>query len=112
VRRRQFVTRRAGDAVLLGEVDVPYKDQKTFFGGPDGDGLNMQFDFIGMQNVFLSPARGDARPIAKALRQRPDLDVTSQWANFVRNHDELTLDIPITRVRIAAAAAVKPLSWC
>ena len=52
----------------------------------------MQFDFIGMQNIYLSLARGDARPIAKALRQRPHLDVTSQWANFVRNHDELTLD--------------------
>ena len=89
---RNFVTRRVGDAVLLGEVNLPYKQQKTFFGGPDGDGLNMQFDFIGMQNIFLSLARGDARPIAKALKQRPRLDVTSQWANFVRNHDELTLD--------------------
>ncbi len=89
---RNFVTRRVGDAVLLGEVNLSYKDQKTFFGGPDGDGLNMQFDFIGMQNIYLSLARGDARPIAKALRQRPALDMTSQWANFVRNHDELTLD--------------------
>ncbi|EWT03244.1 trehalose synthase [Intrasporangium oryzae NRRL B-24470] len=89
---RNFVTRRVGDAVLLGEVNLPYKDQKTFFGGPDGDGLNMQFDFIGMQNIYLSLARGDARPIATALRRRPRLDVTSQWANFVRNHDELTLD--------------------
>ncbi|CAN5620669.1 alpha-amylase family protein [soil metagenome] len=89
---RNFVTRRVGDAILLGEVNVAYKDQKKFFGGPDGDGLNMQFDFIGMQNVFLSLARGDARPITKALRQRPNLDTTSQWANFVRNHDELTLD--------------------
>ena len=49
----------------------PYKDQKAFFGGPDGDGLNMQFDFIGMQNIYLAMARGDARPIAKVLRQRP-----------------------------------------
>jgi trehalose synthase len=89
---RNFVTRRLGDAVLLGEVNVPYKDQKKFFGGPDGDGLNMQFDFIGMQAIYLSLARGDARPLAKALRQRPKLDITSQWANFVRNHDELTLD--------------------
>ena len=89
---RNFVTRRVGDAVLLGEVNVPYKDQLTFFGGPDGDGLNMQFDFIGMQNIYLSLARSDGRPIAKALKQRPHLDVTSQWANFVRNHDELTLD--------------------
>jgi trehalose synthase len=89
---RNFVTRRLGDAVLLGEVNLPYKDQLTFFGGPDGDGLNMQFDFIGMQAMYLSLARGDARPIAKALQQRPALDLTSQWANFVRNHDELTLD--------------------
>ena len=89
---RNFITRRVGDAVLLGEVNLPYKDQKKFFGGPDGDGLNMQFDFIGMQNIYLSLARGDARPIAKAVRQRPTLDITSQWANFVRNHDELTLD--------------------
>lgn len=89
---RNFVTRRLGDAVLLGEVNLPYKDQLTFFGGPDGDGLNMQFDFIGMQAMYLSHARGDAGPIAKALRQRPALDLTSQWANFMRNHDELTLD--------------------
>lgn len=89
---RNFVTRRLGDAVLLGEVNVPFKDQKAFFGGPDGDGLNMQFDFIGMQAMYLSLARGDARPLAKSLRQRPALDITSQWANFVRNHDELTLD--------------------
>ena len=89
---RNFVNRRVGDAVLLGEVNLEYKDQKAFFGGPDGDGLNMQFDFIGMQNIYLAMARGDARPITKALRQRPNLDITSQWANFLRNHDELTLD--------------------
>ena len=89
---RNFVTRRLGDAVLLGEVNLPYMDQLTFFGGPDGDGLNMQFDFIGMQATYLSMARGEAGPIADALRQRPELDLTSQWANFVRNHDELTLD--------------------
>ena len=89
---RSFVNRRAGDAVLLGEVNLAYKDQKAFFGGSDGDGLNMQFDFIGMQQIYLSMARGDARPLAKALRQRPNLDLTNQWANFLRNHDELTLD--------------------
>ena len=89
---RSFVTRRVGDAVLLGEVNLPYPEQRRFFGGDDGDGLNMQFDFIGMQLLYLSLARGDAGPLADALRERPALDVTSQWANFVRNHDELTLD--------------------
>ncbi len=89
---RGFVSRRLGDAVLLGEVNLPYPGQKAFFGGDDGDGLNLQFDFNGMQAMYLSLARQDAGPIAAALRERPDLDITSQWANFVRNHDELTLD--------------------
>jgi maltose alpha-D-glucosyltransferase/alpha-amylase len=44
-----------------------------------------------MQAMYLAFARGDAGPIAKALRQRPALDLTSQWANFLRNHDELTV---------------------
>ena len=96
---RSFVTRRVGDAVLLGEVNLPYPEQRRFFGGDDGDGLNMQFDFIGMQRFYLSLARGDAGPLAEALRERPPLDVTSQWASFVRNHDELTLDKLTTRER-------------
>src|SRR6185436_16507666 len=51
-----------------------------------------QFDFIGMQNLYLALARQDARPVAKALEQRPEIPHDAQWATFVRNHDELTLD--------------------
>jgi trehalose synthase len=89
---RSFVGRRTGDGILLGEVNLPHKDQKTFFGGTEGDELTMQFDFIGMQNLYLSLARQDARPLARALRKRPAISRDSQWATFVRNHDELTLD--------------------
>lgn len=89
---RSFVGRRAGDGVLLGEVNVPHADQKKFFGGSDGDELNLQFDFIGMQAAYLAMARGDARPLAKALTARPTVDPDNQWATFLRNHDELTLD--------------------
>jgi hypothetical protein len=52
-------------------VNLPYKNQLTFFGAPDSNGLNMQFDFIGMKAMYLSLARGDAGPIADALQQRP-----------------------------------------
>ena len=52
----------------------------------------MQFDFIGMQNMYLALARQDAAPLIKALQQRPTTDRRNQWATFVRNHDELTLD--------------------
>ena len=68
----------------------------------------MQFDFIGMQRIYLSLARGDAGPLAEALRERPALDVTSQWANFVRNHDELTLDKLSTTERQEVFAAFGP----
>ena len=89
---RSFLGRRSGEAVLLGEANLPRKDQVQYFGGGDGDALTMQFDFITMQNLWLSLARQDARPLAKAVLGRPKISPDSQWANFVRNHDELTLD--------------------
>jgi len=89
---REFVGRRSGDGILLGEVNLEHKDQKLFFGGDDGDELTMQFDFIAMQNLYLSLARQDAAPLVKALTERPQIPVDAQWATFVRNHDELTLD--------------------
>jgi glycosidase len=52
----------------------------------------MQVDFIGMQNMYLALARQDAAPLITALEQRPASDRRNQWATFVRNHDELTLD--------------------
>ena len=59
---RAFLGRRSGDAILLGEVNLPHEEQLRFFGGEDGDELTMLFDFIGMQKLYLSLARGDAAP--------------------------------------------------
>jgi len=90
---REFLGRRSGEAILLGEANLPHDEQVAYFGGAeDGGALTMQFDFVVMANLYLSLARGDARPLAKALAGRPQIAVASQWANFVRNHDELTLD--------------------
>ncbi len=89
---RAFLGRRQGDAVLLGEVNLPPDQQRTFFGDEDGDELSMLFDFTTMQRMYLSLARGDARPVAEALAGRPEAPPDCQWATFVRNHDELTLD--------------------
>lgn len=89
---RSFVSRRNGSAVLLGEVNLPYKEQLEYFGGPEGNELNMQFDFMSMQHLYLSLARQDARPLAENLKSRPAIHPDNQWAMFVRNHDELTLD--------------------
>ncbi|MFP3713670.1 alpha-amylase family protein [Puerhibacterium sp. TATVAM-FAB25] len=95
---RALLTRRAGDAILMGEVNLPYDQQLQFFGDGDGDGeddgpeLTLQFDFVGMQHLYLALARQDAGPIARTLAQRPRIPRDAQWATFVRNHDELTLD--------------------
>ncbi|MDX6262802.1 MAG: hypothetical protein QOH84_4490 [Kribbellaceae bacterium] len=89
---RAFLSRRDGQAALLGEVNLSYKDTRTFFGDEDGDELNMCFDFIGMQKMYLSLARKDPAELVKALRERPEPPEEAQWGTFVRNHDELTLD--------------------
>ncbi|MFJ5862159.1 alpha-amylase family protein [Pseudarthrobacter sp. NPDC092439] len=89
---RSFVSRRNGSAVLLGEVNLPYKEQLEYFGGPEGNELNLQFDFMSMQNIYLSLARQDARHLGETLKSRPAIHPDNQWAMFVRNHDELTLD--------------------
>lgn len=89
---RRFLQRRSSEAILLGEVNLPYDEQVQYFGGDDGDELTMQFDFVGMQSLYLSFARKDPAPLIAALRARPVLGAEVQWANFLRNHDELTLD--------------------
>ncbi|MGZ4649951.1 MAG: alpha-amylase family protein [Kineosporiaceae bacterium] len=89
---RAFLGRRVHGGVILGEVNLPHDQQAVFFGGPEGDELTMQFDFIAMQSLYLSLARADAEPLVRAILDRPVVSPDNQWATFVRNHDELTLD--------------------
>ena len=89
---RAYVNRRVGDAVLLGEVNLPPAQVREFLGDEDGDELHMVLDFIGNQAMYLSLARGSATPLAEALRTFPELPQTASLGRFVRNHDELTLD--------------------
>jgi trehalose synthase len=88
---KRFLRRRAGDAMLLAEVNLPHDGQLEYF-GPDGAELDLQFDFASMQALYLSLARHDPAPLAASLAARPPIAVEAAWANFVRNHDELTLD--------------------
>jgi maltose alpha-D-glucosyltransferase/alpha-amylase len=89
---RAFVQRRKGDAILLGEVNLPPEQQREFFGDEDGDELNLVFNFSVMQRIYLALARHDATPVEEALASLPSVPFDSQWATFLRNHDELTLD--------------------
>jgi trehalose synthase len=89
---RRFLGRRNGEAVLLGEVNLAPAQQREFFGDEDGDELQLIFSFTVNQAMFLALAREDASPLAQALEALPAIPEDCQWANFVRNHDELTLD--------------------
>jgi maltose alpha-D-glucosyltransferase/alpha-amylase len=86
---RDFLQWRRGDAILLGEANVlPAETQKYFAGG---HGIHMMFNFFVNQHLFYALATADARPLARALRATRRLPPTAQWAQFLRNHDELDL---------------------
>jgi maltose alpha-D-glucosyltransferase/alpha-amylase len=89
---RAYLNRRDGEAVLLGEVNLPAKDVRAFLGDEDGDELHMAIDFLGNQAFYLALARGEAEPLARALRDFPPIPPSASLGRFVRNHDELTLD--------------------
>jgi trehalose synthase len=89
---RSVVSRRNGEAMLLGEVNLKPKDLVTYFGDDPGDEIQLLFDFNVMQAMYLSLARCDASPLIAQLESLPPIPEQCQWANFLRNHDELTLD--------------------
>jgi maltose alpha-D-glucosyltransferase/alpha-amylase len=105
---RRFIGRRRGDAILMGEVNLPPDQQRTFFGDEDGDELHMVLSFVINQAMYLSLARGDATPLRDALAALPPIPEDCQWANFVRNHDELTLDKLSEEERAEVFAAFGP----
>jgi trehalose synthase len=89
---RTFLNRRLGEAILLGEVNLPPKDLGEYFGGENGDELQMLFNFPANQAFYLSLARQHPDPLRGALQGLPPTPDDGQWATFVRNHDELSLD--------------------
>ena len=89
---RAFLGRRRGDAILLGEVNLEPKEQRRFFGDEDGDELHMCLNFNINQAMALALVREEAAPLAEALRALTPIPEDDQWGNFVRNHDEWSLD--------------------
>jgi trehalose synthase len=105
---RSFMERRAVEAMWLGEANVKPDEERQFLGGGEGDALNMLFNFVVMQAIYLSLARGSAEPLEEALRRLPQIPKDTQWANFLRNHDELTLDKLTVSQREEVFAAFGP----
>ena len=87
----QFLGRRRGDAIFLGEANVSPQEQERYFAIDDGDGVPMLFDFRTCAAQWLAHARGRAEPLIDSLNQRPRIPEHAQFANFARHHDELNL---------------------
>ena len=79
------------DRMLLAEVNQWPEDVKEYFG--DGDECHMAFHFPLMPRMYMAIAREDSFPITDILRQTPPIADACQWAIFLRNHDELSLEM-------------------
>jgi len=90
---RAELDRHYPDRVLLAEANQWPEDTKEYFGEGDGDECHMAFHFPLMPRMYLAIAREDRFPITDIMRQTPDIPATAQWAIFLRNHDELTLEM-------------------
>jgi len=77
--------------LLLAEVNQWPEDMRDYFG--NGDECHMAFNFPLMPRMYMAIAREDRFPITDIMRQTPELPDTCQWAIFLRNHDELTLEM-------------------
>ena len=81
----------AGARLLLAEANQWPEDVAAYFG--DGDECHMAYHFPLMPRIYMAIAQEDRFPITDILRQTPDIPANCQWALFLRNHDELTLEM-------------------
>jgi maltose alpha-D-glucosyltransferase/alpha-amylase len=77
--------------VLLAEANQWPEDVSDYFGG--GDECHMAYHFPLMPRIYMAIAQEDRFPITDIVRQTPDIPENCQWALFLRNHDELTLEM-------------------
>jgi maltose alpha-D-glucosyltransferase/alpha-amylase len=90
-RLRAFVDEHAPGALLLSEANQWPEDVRPYLG--DGDEFHMNFHFPLMPRIFMALAHGDGTPILEILARTPPIPDSCQWATFLRNHDELTLEM-------------------
>ncbi|MFA9562835.1 MAG: alpha-amylase family glycosyl hydrolase, partial [Nitrospirota bacterium] len=88
---RTHVDKHFDNRMLLAEANQWPEDAASYFG--DGDECHMNFHFPLMPRMFMAMQMEDRFPIIDILDQTPDIPETCQWGLFLRNHDELTLEM-------------------
>ncbi|AEI67205.1 maltose alpha-D-glucosyltransferase [Corallococcus macrosporus] len=90
-RLRKTIDAEYQGKMLLAEANQWPADVRVYFG--DGDEFHMGFHFPVMPRLFMAVRREDRTPIVEIMQQTPDIPDNCQWAIFLRNHDELTLEM-------------------
>ena len=111
------------DRMLLAEANQWPEDVRHYFG--DGDEFHMAFHFPLMPRIFMAVRLEDRKPLVEIVERTPDIPDTCQWGIFLRNHDELTLEMvteverdymyeeyardPVARINVGIRRRLAPL---
>jgi maltose alpha-D-glucosyltransferase/alpha-amylase len=88
---RKKIDEQFPGAMLLAEANQWPADLRPYFG--DGDEFHMAFHFPLMPRMFMGLRLEDRKPITEIMQQTPEIPASCQWCLFLRNHDELTLEM-------------------
>ena len=88
---RAFMDEHYPECILLGEANQWPEDVRPYFA--DGDELHMNFHFPIMPRIFMALEQGDVSSLKEILARTPEIPQNAQWCIFLRNHDELTLEM-------------------
>jgi maltose alpha-D-glucosyltransferase / alpha-amylase len=94
---RAALDARYSNRLLLAEANQWPEDVRPYFG--EGDECHMAFHFPLMPRMYMAIAQEDRHPLVEIMHQTPDIPEACQWAIFLRNHDELTLEMVTSRER-------------
>ncbi len=90
-RVRSYLDAHYQDRILLAEANQYPEDVRPYFG--DGDEFHMAFHFPVMPRLYMALKKQDCTPIVDIMARTPAIPDTCQWCTFLRNHDELTLEM-------------------
>ncbi|MBE0614504.1 MAG: maltose alpha-D-glucosyltransferase [Burkholderiales bacterium] len=83
--------------LLLAEANQWPEDVREYFG--EGDECHMAYHFPLMPRIYMAIAQEDRHPVVEIMQQTPEIPDNAQWAIFLRNHDELTLEMVTSKER-------------
>ena len=94
---RRLIDEHYVNRLLLAEANQWPEDVREYFG--NGDECQMAYHFPLMPRMYMAIALEDRHPISEIMAQTPDIPENCQWAIFLRNHDELTLEMVTNKER-------------